>query len=216
MLSPGGAGGARGRRRAAVHRLVDARGARGGRAARPGQGADQLGHRRGAFARAPAAAGEEVRRRGDRHGQRRRGHLDGPAGAARRCAQDRRGGRRPRHRPRGRDHRPAHDADRRRRRRRHRDVRDGAADPRRARGERELRRVEHLVRHARPPGHRRGVPHDGGDGGHEHGHHEPAARARAHAPCSRATCCSDATRSAPRGSPSTGREGGRRAPPAGS
>ena len=38
--------------------------------------------------------------------------------------------RRPRHRPRGRHHRSAHDADRRGGRRRHRDVRDGAADPR--------------------------------------------------------------------------------------
>ena len=49
----------------------------------------------------------------------------------------------------------------------------------RTRRQRELRRLEHLVRHARPPGDRRGVPHDVGDGGHEHRDHEPAPRARA-------------------------------------
>ena len=53
-----------------------------------------------------------------------------PRGAPRRRAQDRGGGRRPRHRPRGRHHRSAHDADRRGARRRHLDVRDDAADPR--------------------------------------------------------------------------------------
>ena len=44
------------------------------------------------------------------------------------------------------------------------DVRHDAADPRRARRERQLRRVEHLVRDARPPGHRRRVPDDGHHG----------------------------------------------------
>ncbi len=51
---------------------------------------------------------------------------------------------------------------------------------------------------------RRGVPHDGGDGGHEHGDHEPASRARAQRLARRATCCSGATSSVRRGSPSTG------------
>ncbi len=176
-----------------------------------GKVADQLGHRRGALAGAAAAARREVRRGGDRHGQRRRGHLHGPAGAVGRRAQDRRACGRPWHPPRGRHHRPAHDADRRGRRRRDRHVRDDRLDPARARGERELRRLEHLVRHARPPGDRRRVPHDGRDGRHEHGDHEPATPRRSAAPCSRATCCSVATRSARRGSPSTGAK----APPRG-
>ena len=140
-----------------------------------GQGADQLRHGRGSFARAAAAAGREIRRRGDRHGQRLRRHLDGSAGSPGGRAQDRGTRRRPRHRPRGRDHRPAYDADRRCARRGDLDVRDGEAAPLRAPRERELRRLEHLLRHAGPPWHRLGVPHDVDRDRHEHRHHEPAA-----------------------------------------
>ena len=61
----------------------------------------------------------------------------------------------------------------------HRDVRDDAADPRRARREPVVRRLEHLLRDARPPRDRRRVPHADDRGRHEHGDHEPAAPPRA-------------------------------------
>ena len=77
------------------------------------------------------------------------GHLHGSRRAVRRGREGRRERRAARDRPRGRDHRPARDADRRRARRRDRDDPHDAADPRRARREPLVRRLEHLVRDAR-------------------------------------------------------------------
>ena len=66
---------------------------------------------------------------------------------------------RARHQARGRDHRPARDADRRGARRRHRDGPHDRAHPLGARREPVLRRLQHLLRDARPPRDRRRVPH---------------------------------------------------------
>ena len=175
------------------------------------QGADQLRHRRAALDGPPAAAGRAARRRRDRHGQRRDGHLDGPRGAVRRGAQGRRERREARHRPRGRHHRSARDADRRGARRRHRDVR------------RTIRRIRdelgvNLSCGASnicfgmpgPPRDRRGVPYADDRRRHEHRDHEPAAPPRQEGDPCRATCCSAATSTAPSGSAITARSWRRR------
>ena len=81
---------------------------------------------------------------------------------------------------------------------------DDAADPRRARPQHDLRRVQRLLRDAGPAHPRRGVAADGDDrraDQRDHGHPHPADRAT---PSRRPTCCSTTTSGAWPGSPPTG------------
>ena len=99
-----------------------------------------------------------------------------------------------------RDHRPARDADRCGAGRRHRDAPHDPADPRRARREPLVRRLEHLVRHAGAARDRRRLPHADDRRRHEHRDHEPAAPPGEEGDPGRRTCCSVTTSTAPSGS----------------
>src|SRR6266702_1633942 len=140
-----------------MHRLLRGRGPRGRAVCLPRQGARQLGDRRGRAHGAHPAAGQEARRRGHRHGQRRDGHLDGPRGTPRARAQDHRASGGLRDPAARRDHRP------------HRDdsrggpaggpdhARDHEAHSRRARQQHDVRRIQRVLRPARPSYGQRGV-----------------------------------------------------------
>ena len=139
-------------RPADLHRLLGRRGARGRALGLPGPGAGQLDHRRGRPDGRDPPAGQEVRRRGHRAAQRPRRDPDGGRQAprahrARSSASPRRSTASPRDdividplaMPIGADTDGGHDH-----------AGDDAPDPRRVRRQHDLRRLQRVVRHARP------------------------------------------------------------------
>ena len=113
--------------------------------------------------------------------------------------------RRLRHPARGRDHRPARDAGRRRAARGDALPRDAAPAARRARRQHDVRRVEHVVRPARPAHARRRVPRGRAEPRADERDHGRAPARDGRGACARPTSCSAATSGARPGSACTAR-----------